>query len=118
MEKNSKLCIVPIHSLTNTIHKREPFQLTVVYILDYFSFHPYLVVVNDPLSKSLFQHFSVPLLKPFGLWDLLVRRVAVKNVVVSLTGRTSPDMTRHVPIKVEPNELVNLHGCCQNYLVI
>lgn len=51
----------------------------------------------DPLSESLVQHLPVPLLKPFGLGDLLIRRVAVENVVISFTGRAGPDVTCHIP---------------------
>lgn len=51
----------------------------------------------DSFSKSLVQHFSVPLLKPFGLGDLLVRRVAVENIVISFTGWAGPNVTRHIP---------------------
>lgn len=56
-----------------------------------------LVVMQDPLSKSLVQHLSVPLLEPLGLGYLLVSRVAVENVVISFTGWTGPDVTRHIP---------------------
>lgn len=47
----------------------------------------------DPFSKSLVQHFFVPLLKPLGFGNLLVRRVTVKDVVVSFTGRACPNVT-------------------------
>lgn len=56
-----------------------------------------LVVMQDPLSKSLVQHLSVPLLESLGLGYLLVSRVAVENVVISFTGWTGPDVTRHIP---------------------
>lgn len=52
----------------------------------------YLVVMQDPLSKSLVQHLPVPLLQSFRLGDLLVRRMAVEDVVVTFTGRTCPDV--------------------------
>lgn len=56
-----------------------------------------LVIMYDPLSESLVQHLSVPLLKPLGLGDLLVRRVAVENVVVSFAGWAGPNVARHIP---------------------
>lgn len=56
-----------------------------------------LVVMQDPLSESLVQHLSVPLLESLGLGYLLVSRVAVENVVISFTGWAGPDVTRHIP---------------------
>lgn len=53
--------------------------------------------MQDPLSESLVQHLSVPLLEPLGLGDLLVRRVTVENVVISFTGWAGPDVTHHIP---------------------
>ncbi len=53
---------------------------------------PYLVVMQNSLCKGLIQHLPVPLLQPLRLWDLLVRRMAVEDVVVSFTGRTRPDV--------------------------
>lgn len=56
-----------------------------------------LVIMQDPLSEGFVQHLSVPLLEPLGFGNLLVRRVAVENVVISLTGRARPDVTHHIP---------------------
>ena len=52
--------------------------------------------MQDPLSEGLVQHLPVPLLQPLGLGDLLVHGVAVEDVVVPLTGRTGPDVTRGI----------------------
>lgn len=51
----------------------------------------------DPLSESFVQHLSVPLLEPLRFGNLLVRRVAVENVVISFTGWARPDVTHHIP---------------------
>jgi len=56
-----------------------------------------LVIMEDPLSESFVKHLSVPLLEPLGFGDLLVIRVAVKNVVISFTGWAGPDVTHHIP---------------------
>lgn len=63
---------------------------------------PYLVVMQNPLSKGLIQHLPVPLLQPLGLGDLLVRRMAVEDVVISFTGRTCPDVALGIPAGKEP----------------
>lgn len=54
----------------------------------------HLIVVYDALGHGLIQHLLVPLLQPFGFGDFLVHGVTVEDVIVALTGRTSPDMTR------------------------
>lgn len=43
------------------------------------------------------QHLPVPLLQSLGLWDLLVGRVAVENVVVAFARWTRPDVALRVP---------------------
>lgn len=57
----------------------------------------YFVVVQNPLCKGLVQHFPVPLLQSLWLWDLLVGRMAVEDVVVSFTWRTRPDVALGIP---------------------
>jgi len=43
------------------------------------------------------QHIFVPLLEQFWLWDLLILRVAVKDVVVALAWRARPNVRVTVP---------------------
>lgn len=62
---------------------------------------PYLVVMQNPLCKGLIQHLPVPLLQPLRLWDLLVRRMAVEDVVVSFTGWTCPDVALGIPAGIQ-----------------
>ena len=56
----------------------------------------YLVVVHYPLCHGFVQHLLVPLLEAFGLWDLLICRVTVEDVVVPFTRRTGPDVASGV----------------------
>lgn len=56
----------------------------------------YLVVMHDPLRHRFVQHLLIPLLQSFGLWDLLIDRVTVEDVVVPLAGWAGPDMTGDV----------------------
>lgn len=56
----------------------------------------YLVVMHYPLRHRFVQHLLIPLLQSFGLWDLLISRVTVEDVVVPLTGWAGPDMTSGV----------------------
>lgn len=53
--------------------------------------------MDDPLRDGLVQHFLVPLLQAFGFGDLLVWRVTVKDIIISFTGRTGPDVSRCKP---------------------
>lgn len=48
--------------------------------------------MQNSLCIGFVQHLPVPLLQPLRFGDLLVRRMAVKDVVVSFTGRTRPDV--------------------------
>ena len=66
----------------------------------------HLVVVEDPLSEGLVQHLPVPIPKPLGLGDLLVRRMAVEDVVVSFAGRAGPD----VPLGIATEKRVSESG--------
>lgn len=43
------------------------------------------------------QHLPVPLLQSLRLWDFLVGRMAVENVVVPFARRTCPDVSLGVP---------------------
>lgn len=52
--------------------------------------------MKDPLCEGFVQHLSVPLLESLWLGDLLIGGVAVEDVVVSLTGRTRPDVALSV----------------------
>lgn len=52
--------------------------------------------MHYPLSHSFVQHLLIPLLQSFGLWDLLIGRVTVEDVVVPFTGWAGPDMTSGV----------------------
>lgn len=56
----------------------------------------YLIIMHYPLSHSFVQHLLIPLLQSFGLWDLLIGRVTVEDVVVAFTGWAGPDMTSGV----------------------
>lgn len=53
---------------------------------------PDLVVMDDSLRNSLVKHLFVPLLQSLGLRYLLVRGVAMEDIVVSLTWGTCPNM--------------------------
>lgn len=57
----------------------------------------HLVIVDNSLGDGFVQHLFVPLLQAFGLGDLLVQRVTVKDVIVPFARRTRPDMTRSKP---------------------
>jgi len=57
----------------------------------------HLVVVDDALGNSPVQHLPVPFLQPLRLGDLLVRWVAMEDVVIPFAGGTGPDVTRCVP---------------------
>lgn len=48
------------------------------------------------LRHGFVQHLLVPLLEAFGLWDLLICRVTVEDVVVALTGWAGPDVASGV----------------------
>lgn len=56
----------------------------------------HLVVVHYPLRYGLVQHLLVPLLQALRLWDLLIRRVTVEDVVVSFAGWAGPDVSSGV----------------------
>lgn len=65
---------------------------------------PYFVVVQNPLRKRLVQHLPVPFLQSLRFWDLLVRRMAVENVVVSFARWTRPDVALGIPTGIHrPN---------------
>lgn len=57
----------------------------------------YLVVMDDPLCKSLVQHLLVPLLQALWFWDFLIRGVAMEDVVISFTWGTGPDVSCYIP---------------------
>ena len=48
--------------------------------------------MDDSLGHSFVEHLFVPLLQSLGLGYLLVRGVAMEDVVVSFTWRTRPNM--------------------------
>lgn len=77
---------------------------------------PYLVVVQNPLCKGLVQHFPVPLLQSLRLWDLLVRRMAVEDVVVSFTGRTCPDVALGIPEGIHRPNIRPKRWCIRHVL--
>lgn len=56
----------------------------------------YLVVVYYALCYGFVEHLLVPLLQSLGLWDLLIQRMAVEDVVIALARRASPDVTSGV----------------------
>lgn len=62
----------------------------------------------DPFRKSLVQHFFVPLLKPLGFGNLLVRRVTVKDVVISFTGRACPNVTGDISKGLQCSDYNNI----------
>lgn len=53
--------------------------------------------MQDPLCEGLVQHLLVPFLQSFRLRDLLIRGVAVEDIVVSFTGGTCPDVALGIP---------------------
>lgn len=57
-----------------------------------------LVFEDDPLNDGFVQHLSVPFLQPLWLWYLLLWRMTVKDVVVTLTGWTRPDVSQVIPV--------------------
>lgn len=67
----------------------------------------------DPFSESLVQHFFVPLLKPLGFGNLLVRRVTVKDVVISFTGRACPNVTSDISTGLQCSDYNNILKKCQ-----
>ena len=53
---------------------------------------PDLVIMDDSLGHSFVEHLFVPLLQSLGLGYLLVRGVAMEDVVVAFTWWTRPNM--------------------------
>ena len=53
---------------------------------------PDLVVMDNSLRHGLVKHLFVPLLQSLGLGYLLVRRMAMEDIVISFTGGTCPNM--------------------------
>ena len=54
------------------------------------------VVQHDPLDDAFVQHLLVPLLESLWFWNFLIRRMAVEDVVITLGGRTRPDVSHSV----------------------
>lgn len=55
-----------------------------------------LVLVDGVLFLALVEHLPVPVLEPLRLRDLLLRRVAVEDVVVALRRWAGPDVRHRV----------------------
>lgn len=53
---------------------------------------PDLVVMDNSLRHGLVKHLFIPFLQSLGLGYLLVRRMAMEDIVVSLTWGTCPNM--------------------------
>ena len=53
--------------------------------------------MDDSLGHSFVEHLFVPLLQSLGLGYLLVRGVAMEDVVISFTWGTGPDVPCHIP---------------------
>lgn len=63
----------------------------------------HLVIMDDALRHRLVQHLFVPLLQSLGFRYLLVRRMAVEDVVISFTGWARPDVSSSIPGVVKQN---------------
>lgn len=59
--------------------------------------------MDDAFWHRLVQHLFVPLLQSLGFGYLLVRRMAVEDVVISFTGRARPDVSSSIPGVVRQN---------------
>lgn len=55
-----------------------------------------LVVGDDAIIESFVEHLLVPLLQPLWLRNLLVKWMAVEDVVVAFTWGTRPDVGKLV----------------------
>lgn len=60
--------------------------------------------MDDALWHRLVQHLFVPLLQSLGFGYLLIRRMAVEDVVISFTGRAGPDVSSSIPGVVRQNQ--------------
>lgn len=56
-----------------------------------------LVIMDNTLWHRFVQHLFVPLLQTFGFGYLLIRRMAVEDVVISFTRWACPDMSSSIP---------------------
>ena len=57
--------------------------------------HP--IVIDDIVGFPAVQHLLVPLHQSLGFGYLLLRRVAVEDIVITLTGWARPDVGCHEP---------------------
>ena len=53
---------------------------------------------DDIFRDSLLQHGLVPILQALGFGNFLVRRVAMEDIVVTLRGRTGPNVCPDVTL--------------------
>jgi hypothetical protein len=57
----------------------------------------YPVLVDHIVRLPTVQHLPVPVCKPFWLGDLLLIRMAMKNVIITFARRARPDVGSHEP---------------------
>lgn len=74
--------------------------------------------MNYSLSKCLVQHLLIPFLQTFGFGYFLVRWVAMKDVIISFTGGTGPDVPCHIPVSHTTNNICDSHQKTYSNLVI